>query len=204
LEKQVNRLKRKKLRIYLLLVAVAFATFFANAQIIGDFIELDYNNPQRYKLEDIEVEGNKFTDKSIIELMSGLSRGQNVTLPGDETRLAIEKLWKQGLFSDIEISAKKKGADGVILIFNVTERPRLSKYSIKGLRKSETGNVRDEISLKKNQLISEELINTTKREINDYFFEKGFYGVKTEFTKEQTQKNPTMKFLRLTLKRERR
>lgn len=198
----MNRLKRKNHIVKNIALAILlFVGGLTNAQVIGDFIELDYNNPQRYKLIDIEVEGNKFTEKSIIELMSGLTRGQNITLPGDETRLAIEKLWKQRLFSDIEISARKKGADGVVLIFTVVERPRLSKYSIKGLRKSETSNVRDEISLKKNQLISEELINTTKREINEYFFEKGFYGVKTEFSKEPDPEKPNYEILRINIQK---
>lgn len=162
---------------------------------------LDYENPQKFEIGGIDVQGNKFTDKNIIVLMSGLSTGQSITVPGDETGLAIDKLWRQNLFSDIEIGISKTEGEKIFLTIVVKERPRLSKYSIKGLRKGETNNVRDEISLKKNQLITEDLVNSTRREIEEYFYEKGYYGVKTKFIKEVDKDKPNFEVLRIDINR---
>ncbi|MDA8886047.1 outer membrane protein assembly factor BamA [Bacteroidia bacterium] len=164
-------------------------------------VMLDYENPQKFEIGDISVSGNNFTDKNIIILMSGLSLGQTITVPGDETRVAIDRMWKQHLFSDIEVGIAKMVGTKMHLNIVVKERPRLSKYSIKGLRKGETNNVRDEISLKKNQLITEDLLNTTQREIKEYFFEKGYYGVKTTFNKSVDPEKPNFEILRIEIKR---
>lgn len=164
-------------------------------------IILDYDNPKKFEIGEINVIGNKFTAKNIVLLMSGLSVGQTITVPGDESGLAIERLWKQQLFSDIELRIARIEDKKIFLNIVVTERPRLSKYSIKGLRKSETNNVREEISLKKNQLITEDLINTTRREIEEYFYEKGFYGVNTTFTKETDAEKANYELLRINISR---
>ena len=104
---------------------------------------IDYSNPQKFEIGGISVSGNTFTDSKIVILMSGLSVGQTITLPGDETRIAIDRMWRQSLFSDIEIGIEKTEGTQLFLNIDVKERPRLSKYSIKGLRKGETNNIRD-------------------------------------------------------------
>ncbi|PCJ65213.1 MAG: outer membrane protein assembly factor BamA [Bacteroidetes bacterium] len=162
-------------------------------------IIIDYENPQKFEIGGLTISGNNFTDSKIILLMSGLSVGQTITIPGDETRIAIDRMWKQKLFSDIEIGISKTVGTKLHLNIVVVERPRLSKYSIKGLKKGETNNIRDEILLKKNQVISEDLINRTKREIDEYFFEKGYYGIKTTFTKEADSEKPNFEVLRINV-----
>ena len=187
-------MKKILLAAFLMWSAISFAQIDNPNMII-----LDYDNPQKYEIADITVEGNQFTDANIIILLSGLKKGQTITVPGDETRLAIEKLWKQSLFSDIEIGISKTEGAKLVLNIVVVERPRLSKYSIKGLKKGETNNIRDEISLKKNQLITEDLINATRREIIAYFYEKGYFGVKTTFSKEPDAEKPNYEILRIDI-----
>jgi outer membrane protein insertion porin family len=162
-------------------------------------IELNYEKPTKYQIGGISVYGNNFSDKNILILMSGLSVGKTISVPGDELRMAVEKLWKQKLFSDIEIRLAGVKDEKLYLSFYVKERPRLSKFSIKGLRKSETNTIRDEISLERNQMITEDLINKTKREIDEYFFEKGFYGIQTTFVKEADTSKPNYEILRITI-----
>lgn len=161
----------------------------------------DFENPTKFTIGGINVIGNKFTDRNIIVLMSGLAEGDKITIPGDESGAAIQKLWEQDLFSDIELRITRIDGEKIYLNFIVEERPRLSKYSIKGLRKGETNNIRDEITLKKNQLISEDLINTTRREIADYFYEKGYYGITTNFIKEPDPDKPNYEILRIAVSR---
>ncbi len=160
---------------------------------------LDYEKPVKYELGGVAVYGNQFTDRNIVVIMSGLSIGQQIIIPGDELRIATEKLWNQGLFSDVEI--RLAGVNGKKLFVNivVVERPRLSKYSIKGLKKSETNDIRDVIALRKNQLITEDLLNQTRRQIREHFHEKGFYAVSSEFSKEDDPDKPNFEILRIKI-----
>jgi outer membrane protein insertion porin family len=182
-------------------IAFLIVSLSSLGQVLGDMhnIIIDYENPQKFEIGEITVSGNQFTDENIVLLMSGLSVGQTISIPGDETKMAIERLWKQKLFSDIEIGIVKAVGAKLHISIVVIERPRLSKYSIKGLRKGETNNIRDEISLDKNQLITEDLINKTNREIESYFFEKGYYGVKISFNKEADSEKPNFEILRIDI-----
>jgi outer membrane protein insertion porin family len=185
----------------LALVLILKATF-SLAQIgVESGIIIDYENPKQYEIGGIDIKGNNFTDRNIVILMSGLSIGQKIAIPGDETRIAIDRLWKQKLFSDIEIAVLKVDGKKIYLSINIVERPRLSKYSIKGLKKAQTNSIREEISLKKNQIITEDLINTTKREIEEYFFEKGYYGIITTFVKEADTAKPNFEVLRIDIQK---
>lgn len=187
----------------LIFIALACCALTSSAQLLEGMspIIIDYENPQKYKISEISVTGNNFTDQALIVLMSGLSVGQTITIPGDDTKLAIERMWKQRLFSDVEIRVAGVEGDELHIEIKIKERPRLSKYSLKGLRKGPTNSIRDEISLQKNQLITEDLINRTKREIEEYFYEKGYYGIKTTFTKEPDPKKLNFEILRIDVDR---
>jgi len=186
-------------KIFFILMAVCSLMSYAQVADNMNTIIIDYDNPKKYEVGGIEVTGNDFTPSNIIILVSGLKAGQTITVPGDDISLAIEKLWRQGRFSDIEIGISKTVGTKIFLNIVVKERPRLSKYSIKGLRKGETNNIRDEITLEKNQLITEDLINTTRREIKAYFYEKGYYTVKTDFVQEADAEKPNYQVLRIDI-----
>jgi len=185
------------------LILLALCTLSSNAQLQDNTnpVIIDYDEPQKYEIGGIEVSGNTFTPDNIIVLVAGLTKGQSITIPGDDISLAIDKLWKQQRFSDIEIGILKTEGSKIFLNIHVKERPRLSKYSIKGLKKAETNNVRDEISLTKNQLITEDLVNATRREIKEYFHEKGYYTVNTTFKEEEDPEKPNYQILRIDINR---
>jgi len=162
-------------------------------------IEMDYEKPSEYIIGGINVFGNEYTDKSIVMLLSGLYVGQKIKIPGDELRTAIEKLWGQKLFRNIEIKLAAIDANKVYLDVYVVERPRMSKYSIRGLRKTETNNLRDVLTLKKNQMITEDLINKTRRDIQNYFFEKGYYSVNIDITTAPDTSMRNAQFLKISI-----
>ena len=55
-----------------------------------------YSTPQKYEIADIKVEGaDNYEDYAIIGL-SGLSKGQVITIPGDEVTQACKRYWRHG------------------------------------------------------------------------------------------------------------
>ncbi len=186
-------------KILLTLLIVRSVCTFSQGLDPMNTVIIDYDNPKKYEIGGLTVSGNEFTPTNVIILVTGLRAGQSVTVPGDDISQAIEKLWKQGRFSDIEVVITKTEGTKIFLNIIVSERPRLSKYSIKGLRKGETNNIRDEITLKKNQLITEDLINASRREIKAYFYEKGYYAVNTSFQREEDNEKPNYQVLRIDI-----
>jgi outer membrane protein insertion porin family len=145
----------------------------------------NYNNPKEYVINVIRVEGNVFVETPLVVIFSNLSVGQVISVPGNEISQCLENLWKKELFSDVKLFLESRGSDSVDVIIVVKERSRLSKFAFPGLKKSEAKSLRDQLSLKGNMIITENLLNQTKKEIYDYYHEKGYYEVKADIKREK-------------------
>ncbi|MCK9616917.1 MAG: BamA/TamA family outer membrane protein [Lentimicrobiaceae bacterium] len=165
---------------------------FLQAQItIGNASndEIDYLNPKRYEIGGITVSGVQYLDNNVLILLSGLSVGQRVTIPGEDIKNAIEKLWQQGLFENIKVSATKIEGEIIFLNLDLKERPRLSKFSFSGVKKAEVDKIRDEIKLTRGDVVTENLLMRTTNSIKKYFIEKGYLNVEVAI---EQQKDTTL------------
>ncbi len=140
-------------------------------------LDLNYKNPKEYEIGPIRVIGADNYDHQAIKLIAGLRQGQSIYIPGEQISKAIKNLWKEGIFSDVEIYAEKEVAGVIYLVIKVTPRPKLSRFKFKGVNKRDADKVREEITLFSGKTISENLIYQTETKIKGYFREKGFYAV---------------------------
>lgn len=161
----------------LLLVLFAGNAFGQDTSLVnaGD-VRFDYKTPQKYEIGPIRVEGADNFDHNAIKLISGLRQGQEIFLPGQEITKAIQNLWKEELFSDVEILAEKDVAGVVYLIIKVSPRPKLSRFRFHGVSKRDADKIREEIVLFSGKTISENLVFSTENKIRGYYREKGFYS----------------------------
>ncbi len=143
---------------------------------IGDF-EFNYQNPKEYEIGPIQIEGAENFDHQAIKLISGLRQGRKITLPGNDISTAIKNLWNEGIFSTISISVTKEIAGVVYLTIALNPRPKLSKFSFKGVSKREADKIREEISLFSGKTITENLVFQTKNKIRSFFREKAYLNV---------------------------
>lgn len=152
-----------------------------NAQIsVGGDTKLDYAAPKQFEVGGITVSGTRYLDKKVLVLLSGLSVGEKIQVPGPAITEAIHKLWDQGLFSDIEITATKIVDDKIFLNLRLQERPRLSKYALKGVKKGDANDIRESIRLIKGKVVTENLIVSTENIIQNHFIDKGYLNVEVE------------------------
>ncbi len=150
--------------------------YVANAQIqVGnDLSEVDYSFPREYEIGGITVTGVEYVDPAVVTMLSGLSVGMKIKVPGDKISDAIRRLWEQGLFEDIQITYTQKVAGKIFLNIDMKERPRISKFSLKGFKKSEAEEVRKKINLTRGDVATEHTFNKTKSIIHDYYANKGY------------------------------
>lgn len=154
---------------------------------------IDYDHQLQFEIGGIDLGGTQFLDKGVLTLLSGLYVGQKIKIPGEEISQAIDNLWKQNLFENVKILLTRVEATKVYLEIYVEEKPRLSVFSIKGLRKSESKTLReDELGfLRSGIIVNDNLINKTRNEVLAYFKKKGFMltDVKIEATSDPVKKN---------------
>ena len=165
LEKQVNkfwkndeimvirRIKRTFVAIFLTLLSL-----FLNAQEKQEIV--NFMSPEDYIIGGVTVTGVRFLDTNALIGISGLRVGQEVTIPGDAVTTAVQKLWLQGLFSDVRISITNVIRDTVYLDIYLQERPRISSVKYNGLKKAETQDLFEKINLPVGSQVTAYLLNT--------------------------------------------
>jgi outer membrane protein insertion porin family len=159
---------------------ISFSNTQAQVQVGNDDILIDYASPRQYTIGGITVSGTKYLDKRVLTSLSGLTVGDTIMVPGEAITKGIENLWDQGLFSTIDIKATKILDEKVFLNIALQERPRLLKFALKGIRKSETNDIREKIKLIKGKVVTDNLKISTANTIKDHFIDKGFYNVEVE------------------------
>jgi len=157
----------------------------------GGDSKIDYAAPKQYEIGGITVSGTKYLDKKVLVLLSGLSVGEKIQVPGAGITEAIRKLWDQGLFSDIDIRVTKIVDDKIFVDIQLQERPRLSKFALKGVKKGDANDIRESIHLIKGKVVTDNLIINTENIIKDHYIDKGYLNasVRTETVNDSTLPN---------------
>ena len=137
--------------------------------------------PRKYTIADIQVKGNKAFDPAIVISVSGLAIGDEVTIPGgDNFAKAISKLWTQNMFTNINIYITKLEGDNIWIEIDAVERPMLSDFKFKNVRKSEADELKDKVGLFKTRVVTDNMKLSAKENIIKYYIEKGFQGASVQ------------------------
>ena len=167
----------KKLLLATLLLIVPFVT---KAQVVvggGDGYDLDYLTPKTYEIGGITFEGAENFDTRVVQLVAGLQVGDKVKLPGDKVSAAVDNLWKQGMFEDVQIRVTRIQGNIVFLKIVLKERPRLDKFSFTGVKKGEADKLREQINITTGDVVTENLLRTSANKIKGYYIDKGYTRV---------------------------
>ena len=162
------------LSLFLLICPVGFAQEQTAQDTIYNPTVLYSVTPKKYEIAGISVTGVKNYEDYVLIGFSGLSVGQQITIPGDDITTAVRRFWRQGLFSDVSISIEKIVGSKVWLNIALKQRPRISELNYQGIKKSEKEDLDMQLGLVKGNQITPNMIDRAKKLIKRYFDEKGF------------------------------
>ncbi|MCB0397116.1 MAG: outer membrane protein assembly factor BamA [Flavobacteriales bacterium] len=168
--------------ISILSIAFFFQSF---AQQPLHSVDIDYSNPKEYQIAGIRIVGVQFLDSRMLLLLSGLSEGDRIQVPGEAINKAIKNLWAQGLFEDVKVQATRTMGDKIWLDIVLKERPRLSYYNFEGISRSEANNLREKLNITSGDMVNENLLITSQNKIKNHFIKKGYYFVSTEVVQQK-------------------
>jgi outer membrane protein insertion porin family len=173
------------MRAFLLVISFLLSSFLSVTSAQNSQTEvLDLSMSQEYRIGGITVVGAEFTDVQAIKLFSALQVGATITIPGEKIGEAIANLWNQDLFEDISIEAAELRERDVYLVIRVKELPRLTRYSIAGVNRSEQETIRGKIDLMTGRIVNENVIATAAKRINDHYRDKGFLDIDVDIVQE--------------------
>ena len=145
---------------------------------------------QQFKILGISVEGNKSAESVAIIANSGLKVGGEFTIPGDQTRAAITRLWGLRIFSDVQLLVENTVGDGVYLLIKVKEHPRLEKIEFKGQDALSEDDLQKKISLMKGQVVTPFELNKIVKSLKKAYEEEGY--MRAEITPELVENSDTV------------
>ena len=157
------------------LFAISFAGHAA-AQAGADTI-LSYAFPTKYTIGGINVVTDQPSNRTLVQAFSGLRVGQQVTIPGDDISQAIQNLWRQGIFGDVQILLDRVEGANAFLTISVKSRPRLSRYSFTGISKGKAKDLKEAIALRTNETLTPQTIANAVERIKKVYADKGFGDV---------------------------
>ncbi len=144
--------------------------------------ELDYANSKKYTIAEIAVNGNTTFSEQTIITYSGLRKGSEVKIPGEEISDAITKLWKSNLFSNIEVYLLRTEGNSAYLEIRLSDLPELNEVVINGVRKGNKETIIKENNLKPGVKVTENLITTTRNYLQNKYKKDGYLGAKVKIT----------------------
>ena len=177
MERQANKLNKisvqiKPLKIFLFIFL--FGTIFQlQAQ---DRIPFDQG--KKYILAGVKVNGKISYNQQTVVTFSGIEKGQEITVPGEEISNAIKKLGKLGLFSDIDFYVNKIEGDSIWMDLDIAELPKLNEVKFQGVKKSKIEGLIKDNGLTKGKIVNENLITTTKNYIENKYKKDGYFKTK--------------------------
>lgn len=152
--------------------------------IFGSFTQIKaqervpFDQGKKYILADVAVVGDISFNSQTVVTFSGLQKGQEITVPGEEISAAIKKLGKLGLFDEISFYINKVQNDSIYLDLNIVELPKLNQVKFVGVKKTKTEALIKDNSLNKGKVVNENLITTTRNYIENKYKKDGFYNTK--------------------------
>lgn len=139
---------------------------------------VNYNDkPVTYEIGAISIEGSGSRDENAIKSIAGLREGGKVTIPGEEISKGIKALYKLRLFENVEIIQEKIEGDLIFIKIILKERPILSRYSFKGVKKGQMDDLSELVdeALTKGGIVTVNGKEIATQKIKDFYIEKGYF-----------------------------
>lgn len=178
--------------------------FVASAHFYGQITpEKTQGNPVQaetsagsYVLKDIVVDGVKKYSAEQILRFTGLSKGENVDIPGQKISNAIKKLWETDNFSEVEVYVESIDGQSVVLKFNLQDLKDLGEVKFVGkdkrIGKSKSEKLAKDNNLKPGIKITQNLVSTLQTNIPKDYIKKGFADATISIEDKVNAKDPNL------------
>lgn len=174
----------KRMKNIFFISLILLIPFVAHTQSNDSIPVFEYTTPKDYEIGGVKVTGAEYSDDNAIISISGLRVGDKVRVPGTEIPKAIKSLWKLRLFTDIQILMEKTIGDVAFLEIVVQERPRLTQYTYRGIKKSYHDELNEQVNkhILKGGIVTDNVKVNAQKEIEKFFIDKGFLDCRVAVT----------------------
>lgn len=126
------------------------------------------------RIDSVAVEGNSRVSAAQVTASAGIPTGAAINYR--DIQRAVSALYRTGQFDDVTVV--QRIVDGKsILVFVVDERPLLAGWSVRGVEKLSTADVRDRVKLLEGRPIDRAALARSEAAIDSLYRDRGYYAV---------------------------
>jgi outer membrane protein insertion porin family len=138
------------------------------------------------QIDSVQVTGNKRIEVEAILAMVDSKKGDS--LDPDQLDKDLRAIYKLGFFADVSIETQD-GPKGMIVIFNVTEKPSIAQISFTGNKEEKEDKLKEEAGIKLYSILDRSEIRQSLNRLTEYYRQKGYYNVQIKEKIEELPKN---------------
>lgn len=121
----------------------------------------------------VDIAGNRRIETELIKSNISLKAGE--PLSADAVSEDIKRIFRLGFFEDVSAELRRT-PDGVVLVYNVKEKPVVVDLRIRGNDEIESDKILEVVGIKEGRIIELEKVNASVEAINRLYSDEGFVG----------------------------
>jgi len=129
------------------------------------------------QIDAIEVKGNKRIESEAILAMVASKKGDG--LDPEQLNKDLRAIYGMGFFKDVTIETAD-GPKGKIVIFNVNEKPSISKIVFEGNEEEKDKKLEEEAGIKLYSILNRGAIRQSINRLREYYRQQGYYNVEIQ------------------------
>ena len=138
--------------------------------------------PRSYTIAGIKVTGTDPANEYSIIGSTGLALGEKNDIPGSRLTEAAKRLWRQNLYSNVQILVEKTVGDQAWLTIALTLQPRMSEIRFNGTKGGERKDLNERLAMVPGQQITPNILARAKQIVENYYNAKGFKNAIVQVT----------------------
>ncbi len=140
---------------------------------------------KRQQIAEVVVQGNQRIETDAIRRVIKIRAGD--VFLAKSVADDLKSVYGMGYFDDVQVQAEPR-ADGIALVFNVTEKPTVRSIQLAGNVVFDEEELRKSLTLKKGSILNVYTVRNDMRRIEEMYKEKNYHNVNVSY-QIQPQKN---------------
>ncbi|MFW5970836.1 MAG: outer membrane protein assembly factor BamA [Desulfovermiculus sp.] len=138
---------------------------------------------QRQAIAEIDVQGNQILGDDVVLTRLQIREGDEYSVKSLNEE--IKRLYETGYFDDVQVHVEED-TQGMRVVFEVQERPRLAGIEVKGNAAIDDDDILEAMSTTPDSVLNPKLLGQDLDTIRELYRKKGYYKAQIEYSREQT------------------
>lgn len=138
---------------------------------------------KKARITEIEVTGTRVLEEEVVLMRLDITEGE--VYDPEKINEEIKSIYELGYFDDVRVSVDEL-PDGVRVVFDVDEKPRIQAVDVLGNEEIDDDDVLEVMNTKSGSVLNPKVLSEDLQKIRQLYREEGYYQAQVDYALEQT------------------